>query len=74
MDRHASANVVHVVTWNVNDNSKMRDGYSDSAMDKVIVILIAFKPWFPLWVSMKKDELEFEDDFLFQVISQWKRP
>lgn len=46
MERHASANVVHVVTWNVNANSKMKDGYSHSAMDKVIVILIVFKAYF----------------------------
>ena len=46
MERHASANVVHVVTWNVNDNSKMKAGYSHSAMDKVIVILIVFKACF----------------------------
>ena len=43
MERHASANVVHVVTWNVNDNSKMKAGYSHSAMDKVIVILKVLK-------------------------------
>ena len=48
MERHASANVVQVVTWNVNDNSKMKDGYSHSAMDKVIVILMVFKAWFLL--------------------------
>ena len=55
MEKNVSANVVHVVTWNVNDNSKMKDGYSDSAMDKVIVILTIFKKLFfaslGRWVS-----------------------
>ena len=32
------------------------------------------KAWFPLWTNMKQQEIIFETDFLFHVISQWKHP
>ena len=39
-----------------------------------MVLCSIFKAWFLLRVHMKEDELIFKDDFLFHVISQWKRP